>query len=202
MEKAPCACAIPTKPTEAFTADPLKGLWHKHWFQASFLGGNLWNETEKNSEMLIRKHLRAKHDSEDWTGVQITEEPAGELAHALALGAFSYRSGSGARKRSRLTGEWIVFAKTNNRNICLTLAVHAETNEAVFARCLLALREFPQNSHPWPPSPRRVIKLVRASRRLCPPTPASASGSSGQPWRSSRFRPPRLHPALMLARGD
>jgi hypothetical protein len=59
-------------------------------------------------------------------------------------GGLSHCSGSVARKQSRLTGEWIVFAKANGRNIYLTLAGHDESNEAVLSRCSLAPEEFPE----------------------------------------------------------
>jgi len=144
MEKVPFARAAPTKPTEPFTAGPLKGLWHKHWFQASFLATNLLNETEKHGEMLIRKHLNAEFGRDRWNGELITEKLVGKLVHAMVDGALSHRSGSVARKQSRLTGEWIVFAKANGRNIYLTLAGHDESNEAVLSRCSLAPEEFPE----------------------------------------------------------
>jgi hypothetical protein len=116
----------------------------KHWFQASFLVTNLLNETEKRGEMLIRKHLNAVFGRDGWVGELMTEKLAGELAHAMVDGALSHRSGRVARKQSRLTGEWIVFAKANGRNIYLTLAGHDETNEAVFSRCSSAPKEFPE----------------------------------------------------------
>jgi hypothetical protein len=144
MEKVPLARAAPTKPAEPFTAGPLKGLWHKHWFQASFLATNLLNETEKHGEMLIRKHLNAEFGRDRWNGELITEKFVGKLVHAMVDGALSHRSGSVARKQSRLTGEWIVFAKANGRNIYLTLAGHDESNEAVLSRCSLAPEEFPE----------------------------------------------------------
>jgi hypothetical protein len=77
LEKAPLARAASTKPAEAFTAGPLKGLWHKHWFQASFLTTNLLNETEKHGEMLIRKYLTAEFGRDQWIGEAITEKLAG-----------------------------------------------------------------------------------------------------------------------------
>jgi hypothetical protein len=36
LEKAPLTRVVSTKPAEPFMAGPLKGLWHKHWFQAVF----------------------------------------------------------------------------------------------------------------------------------------------------------------------
>jgi len=144
MEKAPFVRAAPTKHAEPFTTGPLKELWHKHWFQASFLVTNLLNETEKRGEMLIRKHLNAVFGRDGWVAELMTEKLAGELAHAMVDGALSHRSGRVARKQSRLTGEWIVFAKANSRNIYLTLAGHDETNDAVFSRCSSAPKEFPE----------------------------------------------------------
>jgi hypothetical protein len=142
LEKAPFARGAPTKPAEAFTAGPLKGLWHKHWFQASFLATNLMNETEKHGEMLIWKHLNAEFGRNRWIGETVTEKLAGGLAHAMVDGALAHRSGKLGRKQSRLTGEWIVFAKTSHRNIYITLAGHDETNEAIFCRCAQAPKEF------------------------------------------------------------
>lgn len=144
MEKAPFTHAVRTKPAGAFTAGPLKGLWHKHWFQASFMATNLLNETDKHGEMVIRKHLNAELGRDRWIGETITEKLAGGLAHAMVNGALSHRSGNIGRKHSRITGEWIVFAKTNRQNIYLTLAGHNETNEAVFSRCSMAPKEFPE----------------------------------------------------------
>ncbi len=144
LEKAPFTRVAPTKAAKPFTAGPLKGLWRKHWFQASFLVTNVLNETQRHGEMLIRKHLNSEFGRDRWIGEMITEKLAGKLAHALVDGALSHRSGSVARKRSRLTGEWIIFAKAKGRNIYLTLAGHGETNEAVLSRCSLAPEEFPE----------------------------------------------------------
>jgi hypothetical protein len=142
LEKAPLTRAAPTKAAKPFTTGPLKGLWRKPWFQASFLMTNLLNETKKHGEMLIRKHLNDEFGRDCWIGEMITEKRAGKLAHAMVNGALSHRLGV-ERKRSRLTGEWIIFAKANGRNIYLTLAGHGETNEAVLSRCSPAPEEFP-----------------------------------------------------------
>ena len=115
LEKAPLTRAASTKRAEPFTAGPLKGLWHKRWFQAGFLVTNLLNETEKHGEMFIRKHLNAVFGRDRWVGELMTEKLTGQLLHAMVDGALSHRSGSAARKKSRITGEWIVFAKANGR---------------------------------------------------------------------------------------
>src|SRR5437660_5677 len=66
MEKVPFARAAPTKRAAPFTVGPFKGLWRKHWFQASFLAANLLNETEKHGEMLIWKHLNEEFGRDQW----------------------------------------------------------------------------------------------------------------------------------------
>jgi hypothetical protein len=73
LEKAPLTRAAPTKPAEPFTAGPLKGLWHKHWFQAGFLVTDLLNETEKHGEMFIRKHFDAVFARDRWVGELMTD---------------------------------------------------------------------------------------------------------------------------------
>ena len=143
LEKSPLARAAPTKRAGPL-AGPLKGLWHKHWFQAGFLATNLLNETEKHGDMFIRKPLNAAFGRDRWIGEPMTEQRAGQLAHTVVESALSYRSGTAARKQSRMTGEWIVFAKASGRNIYLTLAGHKETNEAILSRCSAALHEFPE----------------------------------------------------------
>jgi hypothetical protein len=133
LEKAPLTRGAPLKPEPL--RGPLKGLWHMHWFQASFLVKNLLNETKKHGDMLIQKHLNAELGR---------DRSIGETIGNLVCTTFEHRSGTAARKRSRLTGEWIVFVKANNRNVYLTLAGHHETNEAVLSRCLPAAKEFPE----------------------------------------------------------
>jgi hypothetical protein len=73
----------------------------------------------------------------------IDREMVDLLAHATVFDAMDHRAGNAScGSRSRLTGEWIVFAKTRARHVYLTLGGHCETNEAILARCLPAQREF------------------------------------------------------------
>jgi hypothetical protein len=143
MENAPLTRAVTTKPAQPLRGD-LKGLWHKHWFQASFIATNLLNEMDKNGEMLLRKFLNAKFGRQGWQGQTITESLAGELAHVSSDGALSHRAGHDRQKSSRLTGEWIVYAKAARRNIYLALAGHTETDADILERCRYVPNEFPE----------------------------------------------------------
>jgi hypothetical protein len=143
MERAAHSRAVPTKAPIQFDTGPLKGLWHKHWFQSSFMPENLANEMERHGASLIFKRLSERYGRNGWSTHTIDREMVDLLAHATVFDAMDHRTGSGRRgSRSRLTGEWIVFAKTRARNVYLTLGGHCETNEAILARCLPAQREF------------------------------------------------------------
>ncbi|MBS0250469.1 MAG: hypothetical protein JSR78_05330 [Proteobacteria bacterium] len=150
MENSPMVRGIATKAAEPLRGG-LKGLWHKHWFQAAFIATNLLNEMDKNGEMLLRKFLNAKFGREGWQGQLLTRRLAGELANVSSEGALSHRAGKDRQKSSRLTGEWIVYAKTPKRNIYLALAGHSETDADILERCRYAPTEFPelQNKAPF-----------------------------------------------------
>lgn len=142
LEKIPRNRAARTKPATEFPTGPLKGLWHKHWFQASFIPTNLLLENEKNGDALLYRALAKRYGRKGWQGKAVGDA-AGAIAHAAVFDALDWRAGSQSKtSSSRLTGEWIVFAKCAGRNIYLTLASHAESNEAILARCRSAVADF------------------------------------------------------------
>lgn len=142
MERAQNSRAMPTKAASRFDG-PLEGLWHKHWFQAPFMPRNLANEMEKHGESLIVRRLIERYGRDGWDSRTIDTEMVGLLAEASVFGALEHRAGNTGRgATSRLTGEWIVFARAGGRNIYLTLGGHEEPNQAILDRCLPAVREF------------------------------------------------------------
>jgi len=159
LENADNARTTRTKPPTQFTSGPLKGLWHKHWFQASFLAMNLSREVEKNGDTLVYKFLNNEFGRDQWQGQTITEGLAGKLASVAVDGALNNRAGRTANKQSRLTGEWIIFAKTKGRNIFLTLAAHDEPGTTILSRCSAALTEFPELASVEPFATQRAGKI-------------------------------------------
>lgn len=103
-----------TKPATQFTQEPLKGMWHQHFFSARFVPQN------------IAAHMNKKKISETVNRIMdparspvVTLDMVNELAKAFSSGAFEERENQG-----KLTGEWIVFAKHNGGNYYLTLTTH------------------------------------------------------------------------------
>lgn len=109
-----------TKEAAPFTRQPLKGLWHKHFFQPSFMARNLMIETCRPAAMDVIWARFCGRDGYD---------AAGELAHAMTIEMYEKRAGE-----QRLTGEWIVFERDGETNCYLTLAEHDEGDEAIKAR--------------------------------------------------------------------
>jgi len=145
LEGRSAAAVGSTKKAEKFKKSELKGLWHSHWFQAAFLAKNLLEET--------------KRDDGDATlegAAKLMEEPlpGSNIKKVASIDAYIHSSVMGAYKRraSRqkksvigcLTGEWIIYAKSNDRNIYLTLGSHGEGDARIRERCLRTVEQFPE----------------------------------------------------------
>jgi hypothetical protein len=111
-----------TKPATEFKKLPLKGLWHKHFFSAHFIGQNLINQHANGRlEALIEKVMDpAKYPV-------VTQELINKVASAVVSDAMIAR---GAQKK--ITGEWIVFAKHAGQNYYLTLDKHDTDDLAIY----------------------------------------------------------------------
>ncbi len=123
-----------TKPATLFTRPPLKGLWHKHFFSARFVGHNIATHMQgKRLEDTVRSVFDPARSP------TVTREMVEELAHAVSHGALEERGGLG-----RLTGEWIVFAQHQGQNYYLTLATHTTEDQQTFDEIVsMAYAEFP-----------------------------------------------------------
>lgn len=144
VEGAPLCRPHPTKPATEFKRAPLKGLWHQHWFQASFMPTNLLIENSRSGVELMLRRLRQHYGGEEFMGKLIDETDVKLMAHASVNDAFEQRAQRSSDGSGGLTGEWIVFAKSNGRNIYLTLAGHEEDDTEIYRRCASALREYPE----------------------------------------------------------
>ncbi len=93
----------------------LKGLWHKHYFDPSFMPRNLLEELKRDT--LFTDEISKFHGKK-------VEEITGEVVRLAVLEPYKRRAQS-----NRLTGEWIIYEKEVERNYYLTLSDHlAETD--------------------------------------------------------------------------
>lgn len=111
-----------TKPAAQFAREPLKGLWHKHFFCGRFMAKNLENHlTGGRLEQVATEVFDPRKSA------VVTEGMIREFSNRITVEAFEERAASGS-----LTGEWIVFAKHKGRNYYLCLATHDTGDEAIF----------------------------------------------------------------------
>ena len=104
-----------TKKEMPFRNPILKGLWHKHYFDPSFMPRNLLEELKRDT--LFTDEISKFH------GKKI-EEITGEIVRLAVLEPYKRRAQS-----NRLTGESIIYEKELKRNYYLTLSDHlAETD--------------------------------------------------------------------------
>jgi len=110
-----------TKPASQFSYKPLKGLWHKHFFAAHFVPHNILNALKGG---VLERLITEVHGTN-----KSPKEKSGELAHRVVQGSIENRAND-----NKLTGEWIVFAKHNQKNYYLCCNTHNAGDQMIFDR--------------------------------------------------------------------
>lgn len=121
-----------TKKATEFKRKPLKGLWHKHFFDAHNLVHNITNEWAGNKLNNLITEICDPSKSEF-----LTSEMMEKLADRIVHGTLEDRDHG-----ERLTGEWIIFDKEKETNYYLCLARHSDGDEAIFSKIQTAV--FPE----------------------------------------------------------
>jgi hypothetical protein len=132
LEGAPMARPSRTKPASQFKGKFLNGLWHKHYTQARFIAANLMLHWKPNK---LRRLIKESYGGRPF----FDEQAAKELSHRFVQDGYLERSG-----RKQMTGEWIIFAKQDDKAYYLTLANHTEEDETIWHRCKACASEFPE----------------------------------------------------------
>ncbi|WP_421194991.1 hypothetical protein [Aeromonas enteropelogenes] len=123
-----------TKKSTLFKKEPLKGLWHKHYYSARFIGMNLANEMANGKLERIVNDIFEPH-----MGKPAKKEMFEELAKRVVIDSLDTRS-----KKQKITGEWIVFAKYQEKNYYLCMATHDNGDLAIRHKIdLICRKEFP-----------------------------------------------------------
>lgn len=114
-----------TKEEAKFKNEPLKGIWHKHFFDARYIIKNIGAEfgLDNNGNKKLNE-LLSNYNFENYD-----ENMNINIINKLIDNAFFKRG-----KENRLTGEWIVFIKEKNKNYYLTVTTHDEDDIALYQR--------------------------------------------------------------------
>ena len=120
-----------TKSASQFSRKPLKDLWHKHFFSAHFVPDNILNALKEDVLEKLIKEVRSSNKSHN--------EMISELSHRVVHEPIENRADN-----NKLTGEWIVFAKHNQKNYYLCCNTHNAGDHMIFDRIKNnCLRDFP-----------------------------------------------------------
>lgn len=118
-----------TQTVSDFKREPLKGLMKTHFTDARFIVKNLGahfgydHGGNRNLDALISEAF-ARNESG-----YVDEKFINFIAHESTVGALQKRA-----KKKKISGEWIVFQKYNEKNYYLTLAAHDEGDENIYRR--------------------------------------------------------------------
>lgn len=112
------------KPATQFRRPPLQGLWHKHYFSANFVAANILLGLGKNGMENLAKEVFEPNQP-------ITEKMISEMAHRVANEPLEKRDADG-----KLTGEWVVYVKHDNKNYYLALNTHNAGDQFVYDRIM------------------------------------------------------------------
>ena len=98
---------------------PLRGLWHKHYFQPSFMPRNLIDETAQMDKDGRWEAMFAPHYG------KYVHEFIDQISHEMVMGAYERRA-----RDHRITGEFIVYERqADGSNYYLTLGKHGEWDD-------------------------------------------------------------------------
>ncbi|WP_417505053.1 hypothetical protein [Marinomonas gallaica] len=123
-----------TKPPTQFRREPLKGLWHKHYFSAYFVVQNLensWGKSGLNGVLEeVFNALSSGATGKDFASTLVNEHFEKSL---------ETRS-----ENKKVTGEWIVYAEYQGKNYYLCMGIHNADDQSIYNRIVdNCLREFP-----------------------------------------------------------
>lgn len=115
-------------PPRQFKYEPLKKYWKKHVLDSSISGAahNVLNENRRNKWLVQR--------CEEKFGVYDASKIDEKALNEFIIKQMLVEGQSKRRIQNRMTGEWLVFRKCNEKLHLLTLASHKESDHRIFDR--------------------------------------------------------------------
>lgn len=123
-----------TKNDTAYRGKLLRGLRHKHFFSPAFIPKNIENSLKRNMPELAK--LVQERIAAAPTGRPL--DLSSLITYTAIIDAFRLHAAHTPDVNPKVTGECIVFETTSNGNTLLTLATHAERDEVIYERVVLA----------------------------------------------------------------
>jgi hypothetical protein len=119
-----CGLGHCSKKEEQFKHAPLKGFWKAHFSDARFLEQNIANHWGLNYENSPKFLALCEKVAKDEAETPTPHGWPGRLAHHLVITAYEERA-----SRKKLTGEWLIFGKSQGKNYYLAAVKHSSTTQ-------------------------------------------------------------------------
>jgi hypothetical protein len=133
------------KTDSQYRDDPLKGFWKKHYFSPDYINMNMKSELQNERTTTSKQINQLFIDNKGHKFTEIVNE----LSNLIVIGTIKNRN-----NENRLTGEWIIYANSNDKHYVLTLANHKEgknrkeTDQNIYNRIeKICFEEFPAISY-------------------------------------------------------
>ncbi|MEH0293436.1 MULTISPECIES: hypothetical protein [Agrobacterium] len=127
------------KKATPFNHPPLKGLWHKHYYSAQALIPNVIQGLGSDGLEKLANEIM-----DQTAGTVVTEQMCNELACRAIFEPLTNRSSNG-----KLTGEWVIFAKSERGNYYLSLGYHNTGDQLLYDRIMTYCPEDFPDLHKW-----------------------------------------------------
>ncbi|NTA46859.1 hypothetical protein G6L34_01970 [Agrobacterium tumefaciens] len=124
-----------TKAATPFTREPLRGLWHKHFFSGRFVAANIASGLRgKGIEKIVTDVLGEPDGSKT-----ISREDIAEIARRVVEEPLNHRS-----SKRIMTGEWIIYLPRREGNIYLSIGTHSTPDDIHYRNVIEnGSRDFP-----------------------------------------------------------
>ncbi|MBW9074388.1 hypothetical protein [Agrobacterium deltaense] len=124
-----------TKAATPFTREPLRGLWHKHFFSGRFVAANIVAGLRgKGIEKILIDVLGEPDGSKT-----ISREDVSEIARRVVEEPLNHRS-----SMRTMTGEWIIYLPRPDGNIYLSIGTHSTPDDVHYRNIMEnCSRDFP-----------------------------------------------------------
>jgi len=128
-----------TKPATQFKHAPLRGLWHKHYLQDGLrsMAINLDQGLKRHGLPWFEQRVREAQEAGEER--YLTEEDVKSITHDAVVGNWLRQIDAG-----KLTGEWIIYARHEDKNYYLCLGQH-DSGDDVLRKKIddICCQEFP-----------------------------------------------------------
>ncbi len=134
--------ATRTNKERPFKGDILRGLWKKHFYSDRYLAKNIsnyWKSSKGERKLSAYIDNAFKENESEY----LEQETINKISYYTVFHPFEHKSSRAGKARWGITGEWIIFAKHNDKNYYLCIGKHNQDESIMTNINNMCKDEFP-----------------------------------------------------------